>query len=72
MKTIYSLEVTNYQSTNPRINSVTLFFDEHIKAANVKAALVKKGYKCSRPFARHLESGVVEEAVKDVDYLIGK
>lgn len=67
MKTIYRLEATNFKTTNPDINTVTLFFENKVRATDTKVVLENKGYKCSKVYEHREESGCT---IKDtVDYV---
>jgi hypothetical protein len=68
---VYRLVVTNLKSTNPHINSVTLFFEDRPKAEAAKRALQGKGYDCSNPFGHRMETGVAKNTVDYINAKIG-
>jgi len=71
MKEIYSIEATNYQSTNRKINTVVLFFEDRVSANAARKALILQHYKTTRVYEHQVQGDKPQDTVEAVNNLIG-
>ena len=71
MKEIYSVEATNYETTNRKMNTVVLFFEDRVSANLARKELIKQKYKTSRIYGHRVEGRKPEVTVEAVNNLIG-
>ena len=72
MKEIYSVEATNYQTTNRRMNTVVLFFEDRVSANLARKELIKQKYKVTGIHGHRVEGRKAEVTVEAVNNLIGE
>jgi len=54
MKTVFVLEVTNFKTSNPDINTVELHFHNKDHANESRKAMTKYGFKCHPVKVKHV------------------